>query len=123
MTKIYAGLVEGKPYIIGREGHIYINDRHASRRHAVIRLYRGKITLRDLGSENGTYIYKSRKFVPFTSGFVKEDDRLIIGGDRYYVYELLERISLAPLRRSSKSFTSPHDPTDLLITGEQSARQ
>jgi hypothetical protein len=98
VSKIYSGLVEGQPYIIGREGQIYVNDGHVSRHHAVIRLYKGRITLRDLGSGNGMYIFKNGKYVPFKRGFVKEDDRVMIGTERYYVYELLERISLARLR-------------------------
>ena len=98
VSENYSGLVEGQPYIIGREGHIYIGDRHVSRRHAVIRLYKGKITLRDLGSANGMYINKDGKYVPFKRGFVKENDRLVIGSERYFVHELLERISLARLR-------------------------
>lgn len=98
MSENYSGLAEGQPYIIGREGHIYISDRHVSRRHAVIRLYKGRITLRDLGSVNGMYIYKNRKYVPFKRGFVKEGDQVIIGTERYFVHELLERISLAKLR-------------------------
>lgn len=98
MSEIYSGLVDGQPYIIGREGHIYIGDGYVSRRHAVIRLYKGKITLRDLGSGNGMYILKNGKYVAFTRGFVKEDDRVMIGSERYYVQDLLERISLARLR-------------------------
>ncbi len=98
MSEIYSGLVDGQPYIIGREGHIYIGDEYVSRRHAVIRLYKGRITLRDLGSGNGMYIFRNGAYVAFKSGFVKEDDRVVIGNERYYVHELLERISLARLR-------------------------
>lgn len=97
-SETHRGLVDTQPYVIGREGQIYINDDHVSRRHAVIRLYKGRITLRDLGSGNGTQIYKDGKYVPFKSGFVTEDDRLKIGTEQFFVYELLERISLARLR-------------------------
>jgi hypothetical protein len=98
MSEIYSGLVDGQPYIIGREGHIHISDGHVSRRHAVIRLYKGRITLRDLGSGNGMYIFKNGKYEAFNRGFVREDDRVMIGIERYYVHDLLERISLARLR-------------------------
>ena len=98
MPGIYSGLVDGQPYIIGREGHIHISDGHVSRRHAVIRLYKGRITLRDLGSGNGMYIFKNGEYVAFKRGFVEEDDRVILGSERYYVHDLLERISLARLR-------------------------
>lgn len=98
MSEIYSGLVDGQPYIIGREGHIYISDGYVSRRHADIRLYKGRIFLRDLGSGNGMYIFKKGKYVAFKRGFVKEDDRVMIGSERYYVHELLEKISLARLR-------------------------
>ena len=97
-SEIYPGLVDGQPYIIGREGHIHISDGHVSRRHAVIRLYKGRIIFRDLGSGNGTYISENGKFVAFKRGFVNEDDLLLIGTERYFVHELLERISLARLR-------------------------
>jgi hypothetical protein len=40
VSESYSGLFEGQPYIIGREGHIYISDVQVSRRHAVIRLYK-----------------------------------------------------------------------------------
>ena len=98
MSEIYSGLVDGQPYIIGRKGHIYISDEHVSRRHAIIRLYKGRITLRDLESGNGMYIFKNGKYKAFKRGFVKEDDRVMIGSERYYVHDLLERISLARLR-------------------------
>ena len=98
MSGFYSGLVDGQPYIIGREGHIYINDEQVSRRHAVIRLYKGRITLRELESGNGMSILKGGKYVDFKRGFVEEDDRLKIGTERYYVQDLLERISLARLR-------------------------
>jgi hypothetical protein len=97
-SDIYSGLVDGQPYIIGRQGHIYIRDEYVSRRHAVIRLYKGRITLRDLGSGNGMYIFKNGKYEAFKSGFVGEDDRVMIGSERYYVHDLLKRISLAQLR-------------------------
>jgi hypothetical protein len=98
MAENYSGLVDGQPYVIGREGHIYISDEHVSRRHAVIRLYKGRITLRDLGSGNGMYKLKDGKYEAFKRGFVKEDDRVMIGSERYYVHDLLGRISLARLR-------------------------
>jgi hypothetical protein len=98
MSEIYSGLVDGQPYIIGREGQIYIRDEYVSRRHAVIRLYKGRITLRDLGSGNGMFIFKNGEYEAFRSGFVKEDDRVMIGSEQYYVHDLLERISLAQLR-------------------------
>jgi hypothetical protein len=44
------------------------------------------------------YKLKDGKYEAFKRGFVKEDDRVMIGSERYYVHDLLGRISLARLR-------------------------
>lgn len=45
-------------YLLGRdpESSIFLNDVTVSRRHAEIRIKAGKITIRDLGSLNGTFV-------------------------------------------------------------------
>ena len=47
--------LENRTYIIGREGHIYINDPTVSKQHAEIQIINGEVYLRDLGSTNGTF--------------------------------------------------------------------
>ena len=37
------GLMEGRAYVLGREGHIYINSPSASKRHAEIKIINGRI--------------------------------------------------------------------------------
>ena len=51
---------EGRSFILGREGHIYIDSPTASKHHAEIRITGGKIHLRDLNSTNGTFLLNVR---------------------------------------------------------------
>ena len=83
-------LMEGRAFIIGREGHIYIDSSIASKNHAEIRVSRGKILLRDLGSTNGTYLIKNNKKVFFEKGEVSLEQKVIIGGKVNSVRGLLE---------------------------------
>jgi len=62
--------IESRAYIIGREGHIYLNDPTASKRHAEIRIMNGEIFLRDLDSTNGIYLVKNQKYIRFMEGYV-----------------------------------------------------
>ena len=39
-----------------REAHVHVDDPKVSRRHAALRLHDGRATLRDLGSNNGTFV-------------------------------------------------------------------
>ena len=72
-------LLEGRTFIIGREGHIYLTDPTISKYHAEISINNGKIFLRDLNSTNGTFLLVDRKLVPFHEGFVDLDQPLVIG--------------------------------------------
>ena len=47
--------MEGRTFILGREGHIYIDSPTASKHHAEICIEDGKVILRDLKSTNGTF--------------------------------------------------------------------
>ncbi len=98
MSKWYLGLVEGEPYIIGRNGHVSLNDPYVSRKHAEIKFSDGEISLRDLSSGNGLSIYREGRYQPFSDGVVKEDDRVFIGSQSYSVYELLDMIKLENYR-------------------------
>ena len=83
-------LVEGRTFIVGREGHIYINSSTASKRHAEIKIKRGKIYLRDLKSTNGTYILKNRRLVLFNEGYVNPLQPVLIGDQMRTILNLLE---------------------------------
>ena len=48
--------LEGRSFILGRQGHILISSAGAGRHHAEIKIRNGKIYLRDLGSRNGTFL-------------------------------------------------------------------
>ena len=82
--------MEGRIFVIGREGHIYLDSRNASKLHAELRITRGKITLRDLDSTNGTFLVKGDKLIAFRSGEVSLEQQVSIGGRKYTVQRLLE---------------------------------
>ena len=67
--------MESRTYIIGREGHIYIN---------------GEVYLRDMGSTNGTYLIKNNRLVPFNEGYVQLHQPIVLGNRQYTVRSLLE---------------------------------
>lgn len=83
-------LIESRSYIIGREGHIYINDPTVSKQHAEIRVTNGEVYLRDLGSTNGTYLIKNNRLVPFHEGYVQVHQPIVLGNRQYTVQSLLE---------------------------------
>ena len=82
--------LEGRVFILGRDGHIYIDSPTASKHHAEIRIIDGRIRLRDLDSTNGTYLLKHRKLVQFNEGFVNPLQPIVIGNKPYVVNELLK---------------------------------
>ena len=83
-------LVEGRTFVVGREGHIYINSSTASRRHAEIKIIGGKIYLRDLKSTNGTFLLKNKRLVLFEEGFVNPLQPIMIGDQLHTIHSLLE---------------------------------
>ena len=93
MEKNYAaqlGRINNQTYIIGREGHIFINDPTVSKRHAEIQIKNGEIYLRDLNSTNGTYLVKNKRLVPFKEGYVQLNQPIVMGNRQHTIYELLE---------------------------------
>ena len=82
--------LEGRSFIIGREGHIYIDSRSASKNHAELKITNGRIYLRDLDSSNGTYLVKNGKMVYFERGFVSPLQQVVIGKQKYTIQQLLE---------------------------------
>lgn len=87
--KIDFALMEGQTFIVGREGHIYINSPKASKYHAELKIVNGKVHLRDLNSTNGTYLVKNEKLVPFSEGWVHKRQIIEIGDERHLVQSLL----------------------------------
>jgi len=82
-------LMEGRSFILGREGHIYIDSPTASKHHAEIRIRDGKIYLRDLKSTNGTFLIKDKNLVQFDEGYVKPAQSIVIGKKVYVIEDLL----------------------------------
>lgn len=87
-----SGAVEGRSYIIGREGHIYLGDSSISRQHAEIKFIDGKILLRDLGSTNGIYLVKGNRAVRIQQDYVQANQQIVIGQCRCTVQELMKSL-------------------------------
>ena len=81
--------MEGRTFILGREGHIYIDSPTASKHHAEIYVEDGKIFLRDLKSTNGTFLLKNKTLVPFQEGMVDPRQPIVIGKHSYVIQDLL----------------------------------
>jgi hypothetical protein len=81
--------MEGRTFILGREGHIYIDSPTASKYHAEIRIKGGKVFLRDLKSTNGTFLLKNKTLVPFQEGVVDPRQPIVIGRHAYVIQDLL----------------------------------
>ena len=86
------GSMEGRTYVVGREGHIYLGDSSVSRHHAEIRFIDGKIQLRDLGSTNGVYLVRNNRAIPVKQVFVKPNQPILIGRHSCTVQELLKAL-------------------------------
>ncbi len=82
--------LESKTYIIGREGHIYINDPTVSKQLAEIQVINGEVYLRDLNSTNGTFLIKNNRLVPFHEGYVQLHQPIVLGNRQYTIQNLLE---------------------------------
>ena len=82
-------LLEGRTYIIGREGHIYVDSPSVSKQHAEIKIINGRIHLRDLGSTNGTFLVKNNSLAYFEEGFVNPLQPIVIGNQKHTIQSLL----------------------------------
>ena len=83
------GLLEGRKFIIGREGHIYISDPAASKQHAELEIVDGRILIRDLDSTNGIYFIRDDRPVRFSEEFVEPEQVIVIGQQRHRITQLL----------------------------------
>ena len=81
---------DNRHYIIGREGHIYINDPTVSKQHAEIQVKNGEVYLRDLNSTNGTFLIKNNRLLPFHEGYVQLNQPIVLGNRQYTIQSLLE---------------------------------
>jgi len=89
-----SGSLEGRTFILGREGHIYISDPSVSKEHAELKFIDGRIHLRDLGSTNGIYLVENNKPVRFKQGYVEPGQTVAIGTEQHTVRGLLEIIGV-----------------------------
>ena len=81
--------MEGRTFILGREGHIFINSTTASKNHAEISIIDGDIYLRDLNSTNGTFLLNKNVRVSFEEGYVELQQSIVIGGKALVIQDLL----------------------------------
>ncbi|MDJ0779509.1 MAG: FHA domain-containing protein [Gammaproteobacteria bacterium] len=71
--------LEGRSFIIGREGHIYLNHPAISKHHAEISVRQGRVFLRDMNSSNGIFLLRGTRLVPFQEGIVQLDQPVVFG--------------------------------------------
>ncbi len=82
-------LMDGRKFILGREGHIYVDSPTASKHHAEISVIEGRVFLRDLNSTNGTFLLKNKTLIRFESGYVNLLQPIVIGKRTYVIRDLL----------------------------------
>ena len=105
-------LLEGRTYLLGREGHIYIDSPMVSKHHAEIRIIKGRIYLRDLNSTNGTYLLKNNRLVYFDEGYVSSHQPLVIGEVKCTIQSLLKTCGVCS---ASNNTASDSDDTTILV--------
>ena len=104
------GLMEGRIFILGREGHIFVDSNTASKHHAEISIADGKVYLRDLGSTNGTFLLHNKKHVPFEKGHVGLRQSIVVGGKILVIQDLL---------RIARDFAAVDDATTMVEVAEK----
>ncbi len=82
--------LEGRTFIIGREGHIYISDPAVSKEHAEMKIIDGKIRIRDLNSTNGIYVVEGDKPVRLKEEYLEPSQTIAIGEQKHTVQSLIE---------------------------------
>jgi len=84
--------MDGRSYIVGREGHIYMGDSSVSRKHAEIKIIKGRIRLRDLGSSNGIFYVIENRHVRFQEAYVELEQPISIGNQQCTAQDLLAAV-------------------------------
>ncbi len=83
-------LLEDGSHPMGRDrdsdGFISLGDASVSRNHAVLTLTRGRLSLRDLGSSNGTF-YKGARLVANREQPLQPGEAFELGGMQLRVYQ------------------------------------
>ena len=89
--------LDNRTYIIGREGHIYIDDKAVSKQHAELQILKGKFFLRDLNSTNGTFLVEGKRLVRFDKGYLTAEQRVVLGQKAYSISELMDMVLAATI--------------------------
>ena len=100
--------MEGRTFVAGREGHIYINSPTVSRPHAEMKIKNGRVYLRDMDSTNGIYIVENDTLVGFQEGYVSPTQPIVIGKVKCTIQSL---ISIAGVYSNSKNETLKFEDT------------
>ena len=74
-----------------------------SRKHALIRIEGGKITIEDIGSLNGTYVNRQPRLPPGSPAEIKSGDEVIIGKTFLKVGGRADILSRYPLQSRPRS--------------------
>lgn len=81
--------LKSRTYIIGRAGHIALKDRTVSGKHAELIVFENELYLTDLGSTNGTRVWRDGEWQPFHEGYVSREDKVAFGRHICTVGELI----------------------------------
>lgn len=81
--------LNSRTYVIGRAGDIGLTDRTVSGKHAELMIFENELYLTDLGSTNGTRIWRDGEWQPFREGYVKRTDRVAFGREVCTIGELV----------------------------------
>lgn len=85
---------ETRTYVIGRGGDIRLEDTATSGRHAELVVLGDSLYLTDLGSTNGTFVWRAGRWERFKEGFVTADMTLAFGRCTRTVADLLGQVGL-----------------------------
>lgn len=92
---------ETRTYVIGRGGDIRVDDSTASGRHAELVVLGDSLYLTDLGSTNGTYLWREGRWERFQEGYVTADMTLAFGRCTRTVAALLAQVGLSPVKEGA----------------------
>lgn len=85
--------LEGRKFIIGREGHVFISDPTASKEHAEMQIIDGRVRIRDLDSMNGIFFMDGGEAVRFRDETFDPEQVITIGQESHKIQKLIAIVS------------------------------
>ena len=86
-----------RSFVVGRDGHILLNDESVSREHAEITFTNSKIRLRDLNSTNGVFLLNGKKTRRIRDEIIDANQKFLLGKKLCTVNRLFESLSRTEL--------------------------